>query len=106
MSDRSDHWIGPTLRELRQSMGLSLAQFEAKFGVSAVVFGSYERGDRRPSLEKADEILRTAFGKKLVVVDCDPSEESSDIVRTPAEMAEVLEDVARSLRERCVESRD
>jgi len=104
--DRSDHWIGAKFRELRQAMGLSLSQFETKFGISAVVMGSYERGDRRPSLEKADELLRTAFGKKLIVVDCDYEETSHEIVRTPLEMASALEDVARQLRERFEESHD
>src|SRR5688572_10900296 len=93
--ERSGHWIGPRLRELRQAAGLSLAQFQEKTSVPAVAMGSYERGDRRATVERADELL-AIFGKKLAVVDL--AEAGGLVVRTKAEMLQILEALTEQLK--------
>jgi transcriptional regulator with XRE-family HTH domain len=51
------HHICELLRALRTAAGLSLHQIEAKHGIKAVVIGSWERGDRQPTLRQVDEAL-------------------------------------------------
>lgn len=51
------HRLCGLLRDLRAASGLSLAQFQDRFGISSVVLGSYERGDRLPPLPKLDAIF-------------------------------------------------
>lgn len=55
------------LRELRTAAGLSLQGMQEEHFIPAVVIGSYERGDRKPSVNRLDEILHI-FGYELVAV--------------------------------------
>lgn len=61
------HPLCQQLRALRAAAGISLLRFEEKYGVSAVVLGSYERGDREPPLRKLDAIFG-AYGYHLAAV--------------------------------------
>lgn len=97
MADKYVHWFGPLLRELRRSSGLSLAQFQEKTGVPAVVMGSYERGDRKASLDRAEDLL-AFFGKKIVVVDAEGTDSAH--IRTREELAGMLREAASLLENR------
>lgn len=50
---------------MRQASGLSIAQLGALAHVPTVVVGSYERGDRSPTLETLDELF-TAMGYEII----------------------------------------
>lgn len=65
--ERTIHPICRTLRDLRKAAGYSLSEFESRFGIAAVAIGSYERGDRVPSINKMDQALR-CFGYRLAAV--------------------------------------
>lgn len=60
------HRIVSILRDLRLEKFGSLAKFEDETGIKAVVEGSYERGDRHPTIERVDEIL-SHYGLELSV---------------------------------------
>lgn len=60
--------IAEQMRAVRVDRGLSLPGAEALTGVKAVVIGSWERGDRQPSLAKLRQWVE-AFGLELAVVD-------------------------------------
>lgn len=66
---RSEHPICAVLRELRETRGWTLADVERHTGGrwKAVVVGSYERGDRRPTVEAADELL-ALYGRQTGVM--------------------------------------
>jgi len=66
---RSTHPLGAQLRNLRYGADLSLQQLEETSAGQwkAVVVGSYERGDRRITVERADELL-ARYGRQLAVV--------------------------------------
>jgi len=64
------HPLCALLRQLRTAAGLSLAQVEQEYGISAVVLGAYERGDRIPPLPKLERVL-TCFGYRLDAVPID-----------------------------------
>lgn len=51
--------IGEKLKEIRNLRGLSLKEVEArsKGRFKSVTVGSYERGDRRPTVPQVDELL-------------------------------------------------
>jgi transcriptional regulator with XRE-family HTH domain len=53
------HDFGPLLRRIRQAAGLSLYQLETKSDGKwkAVVVGSYERGDRDPTIYRSAALL-------------------------------------------------
>ena len=96
------HPLCVLLRELRQATGLSLGRFQEKYGVSGVVLGSYERGDRIPPVPKLDEIL-AHLGYRLTVVPIDYTEvrrfdEIVDDLRSIANQLETI-DGLRSLSE-------
>jgi transcriptional regulator with XRE-family HTH domain len=61
--------FGAVLRTLRRQAGLSLAKLAAKTDQrwKEVVVGSYERGDRNPTVATYDELLRV-FGHRLEVL--------------------------------------
>jgi transcriptional regulator with XRE-family HTH domain len=82
------HPVCKQMRDLRLASRLSLAQAEQVSGISAVVLGSYERGDRHPPLQKLDVILN-GYGYRLVAVPVD-----FDAVRLPADMANELRAIA------------
>ena len=71
MTRSTDPICGVLLR-LRALAGLSLRQVEAKSDGrwKAVVVGSYERGDRRPTVEAARELL-DFYGYAFAVVPRD-----------------------------------
>jgi len=62
--------MGVRVRAAREAMGLSLTAAEAASGIPYVVLGSYERGDRNPTVEKAAE-WAAAFGLRLVLLGPD-----------------------------------
>lgn len=64
---RDRKWFGDQLRDLRQEAGYSLGGVQARTGFTAVSVGSYERCDRRPTVERADELL-DFYGWQLCVV--------------------------------------
>lgn len=49
--------FGRMLRDLRLEKYGSLAKMADATGIPAVVIGSYERGDRRPTIQRYNEIL-------------------------------------------------
>ena len=70
--DTTHHATGPdpiwvTFKERRTAAGHSLDAVAARTGIPASVIGSYERGQRRPSLNKARLVLATE-GLTLTVV--------------------------------------
>ncbi len=79
------------LRELRLAARLSLAQFEDRFDIPAVVVGAYERGDRIPPLHKLEAIL-ACYGYRLLAVPKDGS-----AVRLPIDMIADLRAIADQL---------
>jgi transcriptional regulator with XRE-family HTH domain len=58
--------VGATLRQLRESRGLSLAQAagSSRGRFSAPALGMYERGERNPSVEVLDGVARL-YGMNL-----------------------------------------
>lgn len=64
------HPVCKAMRDLRQASGLSLTSAERRFGISGIVLGSYERGDRNPPLSKIEQILNV-YGYTLVAVPKD-----------------------------------
>lgn len=88
------HPVCVMLRELRHAARLSLAQVEEKYGINAVVLGSYERGDRLPSVGKVDAILRRVYGYELraVPVGSKATRLSGDMVTTLRAIADQLEE--------------
>ncbi len=76
------------MRDLRQASGLSLGQAQNRSGISGIVLGSYERGDRTPPLTKAEEILN-CYGYTLTAVPM-----HANAVRLPVDMAAELRAIA------------
>lgn len=64
---REIHPVCKTLRDLRNAAGLSLLSAERRFGISSIVLGSYERGDRNPPLTKIEQILNV-YGYTLAAI--------------------------------------
>lgn len=93
---REPHEICVLLRQLRQAARLSLKQMEDRYGVSSVVLGAYERGDREPPLRKIDAMLRI-YGYRLQAVPIDAS-----ATRMPADMVTTLRGIADQLEESAV----
>lgn len=85
------HPLCALIRELRAATRLSLAQFEERFGISAVVVGAYERGDRIPPVPKLEAILN-CFGYRLAAVPA-----GTDAVRLPGDMVADLRAIADQL---------
>ncbi len=78
------HPICLLIRRLREARGESLAAFEARTGISAVVVGAYERGDRTPPVSKLDGVLR-ALGYELYARPRD-----LDVALPTADLAKLL----------------
>lgn len=85
------HPVCGTLRQLRNAAGLSLNAAEQRFGISGIVLGSYERGDRNPPLTKIEEILNV-YGYTLAAI---PKDQLS--VRLPVDIAAELRLIADHL---------
>jgi len=62
--------LGARMRAAREAIGETLLTADARTGIPSVVLGSYERGDRNPSLHRAAEWV-AAFGHRLVVLSPD-----------------------------------
>lgn len=82
------HPVCGKLRELRRAQDLSLVEAEQRYGISAVVLGSYERGDRNPPLTKIEQILGF-YGYTLAAVP-----KNEDAVRLPTDMVLELRRIA------------
>lgn len=99
MGNQFVHPICKQMRDLRVAAGLSLAQAKEVVGLSDIVLGSYERGDRQPPLVKAESILN-GYGYTLAAVPKD-----FDAVRLPSDMAQDLRAIAAQL-EKVKKARD
>jgi transcriptional regulator with XRE-family HTH domain len=82
------HPICKQLKDLRVAARLSLSEAEKLLGVSAVVIGSYERGDRMPSLARIDAVLH-GYGYRVAAVPVD-----FDAIRLPSDIAAELRAIA------------
>lgn len=85
------HHICKQMRDLRRAAGLTLPEAAGVVGLPAIVLGSYERGDRQPPLEKAEQVLN-GYGYTIAAI---PKDE--DAVRLPADMATELRAIAKQL---------
>ena len=65
--DTEPHPLCAQLRLLRLAAGLSLNEIQRRHGIPPVVLGSYERGDREPSLRKVDALFGL-YGYQLQAV--------------------------------------
>lgn len=91
---RFDHPLRDFLRARRRDTGLSLEKFAARHGLTAVTYGSYERGDRNPSVTTL-AVLLDRLGFDLVAVP-----KGAVVERTPADWAVELRELTRFLEER------
>lgn len=82
------HHICKQMRDLRRAGGMSLVAAADVTGVPDIVLGSYERGDRQPSLFKVEQILN-AYGYTLAAVPKD-----FDAIRLPSDIAGELRAIA------------
>lgn len=87
------HPLCAFLRELRIEAKLSLSEVESRFGISAIVLGSYERGDREPPLRKIEAALKM-YGYRLIAV---PISGEVPAVRLSGDMAAELRAIADQL---------
>lgn len=87
------HPVIAKLRELRRAAGLSLQQVERSHGIKAVVIGSYERGDRRPTIDSLQQVL-DIYGYQLVAVPRDRSLGGRPTIRTPEQITDLLRAIA------------
>jgi transcriptional regulator with XRE-family HTH domain len=89
---REFHPICKQLRDFRKTAKMSLAEAEKRFGVSAIVLGSYERGDRNPPLRRLEEILNF-YGYTVAAIpkEFDAIRLTGDIVRELRAIANQLE---------------
>jgi transcriptional regulator with XRE-family HTH domain len=85
------HPVCKQLKDLRLASGLSLAAASALSNVSSIVLGSYERGDRRPPLDKLEQIFNT-YGYTRAAV---PTHFKA--VQLPGDMADTLRTIADQL---------
>ncbi len=92
------HPLCTKLRDIRTAAGISLSEFERRYKIPAVVIGSYERGDRIPSIERLDAIY-SIFGYRISVI---PNEDTP-VVRTKADMARDLRSIAEQIHPSIVE---
>lgn len=90
------HPVVALLRDLRQAARLSLQQVERKFDIPAVVLGSWERGDRRPTVDGIQRVL-DVYGWELVAQPRDRTRDGGPTVRTPAQNAAILRAIADQL---------
>ncbi len=85
------HPICVKIRQLRKAAGFTLAQFERRHGVNAIVLASWERGDRHPAIEDIDKVLG-CFGLHLAVMPINAVD--GHHTRTPAEIGAALRGIA------------
>lgn len=106
---KAPHPVLGQLRELRKTRGESLRAAAKRIGVPDVVLGSYERGDRSPTVERLDVVLRAGYGMRLAVVPAGQRDEptpdriaddlvaAADHVRRIGHTLGVLSDLADTL---------
>jgi transcriptional regulator with XRE-family HTH domain len=92
------HPVTAQLRDLRDATGLSLVALERKHGIPAIVLGSWERGDRQPTINKIQQVL-DVYGYQLVAVPRARTLNGRPTVRTPAANAALLRAIADQLDE-------
>lgn len=88
MSPPKVHSVCKQIKDLRMAAHLSLTQAGEMLGISPIVLGSYERGDRMPSIARVDAILN-GYGYRIVAVPVE-----FDAVRLPSDMAAELRAIA------------
>ena len=91
---RKLHPLADELRHFRRAAGLSLEALAKLTGVPAVVIGSYERGDRQPSLFTLDRLF-AALGQEIAIRPAGSAE--TGYARTPAQMVLDLHAIAAQL---------
>lgn len=94
---RDPHPVCNQLRELRRAAKLSLPQAGARSGISPLVIGSYERGDRNPPLARLEALLN-CYGYTLVAIPKD-----FDAVRLPGSLVRELRLIATQLERQAQE---
>lgn len=85
------HPICGLLRELRLAAGMSLGNVETLHGMSAVVVGSYERGNREPPVGKLEKALNI-YGYTLRAVPL-----GAESIRLPSDIVADLRSIADQL---------
>jgi transcriptional regulator with XRE-family HTH domain len=100
MMTRTPHPLCAQLRQLRQAAGMSLMDFEAKYGdqtgANRITLASYERGDRIPPIDKLAAVF-AVYGYQLVAEPLDDSEQDTRRTWTAAEAANTLRQIADQL---------
>ena len=76
---------------LRKASGLSLSMMEKEHGINSIVMGSYERGDRMPTVNRLEQILN-CFGYTLAAQAV-----CHDAVRLPEDIVGLLRQIADQL---------
>lgn len=89
--NKLNHPVLRILRDLRKATGLSLKDVQEKYGHNAMVVGSYERGDRQPTLKKVEDIL-SLYGYTLIAQKKDETS-----IRLPGEIVQELRGIADQL---------
>lgn len=87
------HPVMAQLRDLRKAAGLSQQQVERRHGIKAVVVGSYERGDRRPTIDSLQQLL-DVYGYQLVAVPRERTLDGRPTVRTAQQICDLLRAIA------------
>jgi transcriptional regulator with XRE-family HTH domain len=85
------HQVCKQMKDLRLACGLTLAEAATLAGVAPMVLGSYERGDRRPPLDKL-EIILNSYGYTVAAVP-----RNFKAVQLPGDMAATLRTMAEQL---------
>ena len=91
----SENTIGVKLRALRKSAGWSLEKAAEITHRPAVVIGSWERGDRQPTVPALDQLL-AFYGYRIAVVPI-ASVIDGQRVRTSEEIASTLRAIAEQI---------
>lgn len=91
---KTPHPLAVGLRKLRTERGWSLREAARQSGTPDVVIGSYERGDRVPSIERLDALLGV-YGCRLAITAL----EAADEPVTVTDIAVILRRCATELDE-------
>ena len=88
MKENKTSVFATRLRHLRQMKNKTQTDCADVFNVTAVAYGSWERGEREPSLEKIVQICEyfNASADWLLGVKIDAEKEQADMVRTRTEL--------------------
>lgn len=97
MRNRADiETVGARIRNVRLSLGLTLADVEEKHGIKAVVLGSWERADRNIT---ADQLYRVARALGVTVATLLPEGEATPTPLSAEVVAASLQTMALELGE-------